>query len=122
MENLPKPYNPLDGNVAAQSVFNWDTDPPRPPEPFVVAAPDEFETSTDEALRRKFFIPPDKYPDKVVRLIADVATRERLVSEWTVITKNYDGGYGPAPAGSIVMQQNWVIVALPGTAGTVETS
>lgn len=127
LEDLPQPYNPTDLNVKAESVYDWDTDPPTPPPAQVVAGPDEFDESTDEELRKKFLIPPDKHPDKVVKLKKDVAENMKVISDWTVVRNVYDGhSYGPAPAGSIVLSQKWKVeqlVVMPGTgAGSFETA
>ena len=71
----------------------------------MVAAPDEFETSTDPAETGKFITPGKGHPDKVVRLKAQVARQNRLLSKWTVVTKEYDGK--DSPKGSIILQQPW---------------
>ncbi|KAI4169309.1 MAG: hypothetical protein LQ343_005807 [Gyalolechia ehrenbergii] len=105
LAELPQPYDPGNSSVPTQSLYNWEIDPPKPPAPFIVAAPDEFEVTRDPVETHKFVIPHRGYPDEVVRLKAGVARQQRLVAKWTLIMKKYEGG--DSPRGSVVLQQEW---------------
>ena len=107
---LPEPYDPHNSTVSALSTYEWDTEPPEPPIPSIVAAPNEFETTTDPAITHKFIIPSHipphhRYPDRCVRLRANIARQHRLISRWTGVSQPYEGS--DSPKGSIVLQQEW---------------